>query len=246
MTPTGRHALTYDEESWRQQEESASSKETGEEIGRNTETRKSKTKRVKNYLKKCKNVLGNRSGAAAVSDPNTTSGSGNDATATSSWYVEKSLELNESEIKELEDVFEEVQSFDCFADLSRIANVIDVKRPSTSKYLDENVTERAEEFSDSEPVAPSALLTHAQKLVEEDPPVEDVEDVDDVEMVETKKEEYGVFEVSGRKSVSQKFSARVFRYFACILPLSRRSDQKSGTAVGAAVAGSAVGAAVAG
>lgn len=183
VTPTGRHALTYDEESWRQQDESASSKETGEEINRHSETRKSKTKRVKNYLKKCKNALGSRT---AASEPNSSSSS--DA-ATSSWYIEKSLEINESEIKVLDDVFEEVQPFNCFADLTQIASVIDVKRPS-SKYLDENITE-CEEFRDLEPVAPSALLTDAQKLVEEDPPVKEVE----IEKADAKKEDH-VSEVS--------------------------------------------------
>lgn len=58
----GRPALTYDEESWKPKSEDHNEDTT--KLNENQavpEIRQSKCKRVKNYLKKCKNVIGSKS-----------------------------------------------------------------------------------------------------------------------------------------------------------------------------------------
>lgn len=86
--------------------------------------RQSKTKRVKNYLKKCKNALGTRSASLEVSSCSDTSG-------TSSWYVEN--KIKECEISELEEIFEDALVSPNLGDISsayQVANIIEVKGPS--------------------------------------------------------------------------------------------------------------------
>lgn len=158
VTPTGRHALTYDEESWREKDDNT------EEITRQSETRKSKTKRMKNYLKKCKNVLGNRS-SSSLNDPGGGSGGGcglgtsydvtpsNSSSSTSSWYIDKSIAINECEINELEDVYEEVSALNINVQSTdeQSASLIDFKRPC-SKYFDNAIDEC--KYSDLEPIKP--------------------------------------------------------------------------------------------
>ncbi|XP_064215400.1 uncharacterized protein LOC135267235 [Tribolium castaneum] len=108
VTPTGRHALTYDEESWRSTSEESSSKPP-EELSRSSDTRQSATKRVKNYLKKCKNAL--------------KSGSHEEVASTSSWYLDELI--NVSEVNELEDIYEDVQ-VDVDSGVYQVASVVDV------------------------------------------------------------------------------------------------------------------------
>ncbi|KAJ8922119.1 hypothetical protein NQ315_004053 [Exocentrus adspersus] len=98
VTPTGGRAITYDEESWKPSPEDKSKEK--DDLSRQCEVRQSKTKRVKNYLKKCKNALGNRSASLQVSPCS-------ESPKTSSWYIENNL--NECEINELEEVFEDAQ-----------------------------------------------------------------------------------------------------------------------------------------
>lgn len=153
MTPTGRQVSTFDEESWREKDEAI------EEITRQSEARKSTTKRMKNYLKKCKkNVLGNR-GSSSSTDP----GGGteesrnsydvtpsNSASSSSSWYVEQAIVVNESEVNELEDVFEELACPEGEG-VIHTANEVDFKRPCSS-YFD-NVTDECRLY-DLEAIAP--------------------------------------------------------------------------------------------
>lgn len=149
VTPTGRHALTYDEESWKAtSEEPQKPKDTQDEISRSSEARQSKTKRVKNYLKKCKNVLHGRS---ATENTETAV----DSSSSSSWYIEKQIEVCESEEKELDEVFEETGFIedvtDSMADLIEPIGVF-------SRTLD----------PDLESVASSPFLTTEQNRVDSD------------------------------------------------------------------------------
>ncbi|KAJ8922126.1 hypothetical protein NQ315_004060 [Exocentrus adspersus] len=124
VTPTGGRAITYDEESWKPSPEDKSKEK--DDLSRQCEVRQSKTKRVKNYLKKCKNALGNRSASLEVSPCS-------ESPKTSSWYIENNL--NECEINELEEVFEDAQVSPSLGDSSsayQVANIIEVKGPSPS------------------------------------------------------------------------------------------------------------------
>jgi hypothetical protein len=116
VTPTGRHVLTYDEESWKPTPEEPKP----EDISRTNEARQSKAKRVKKYLKKCKNVLGRSTSSDIPAE---------EAPSTSSWYLEELI--NVSEINELEDVYEDavqVGTVDSGA-VYQVASVVDdVKR----------------------------------------------------------------------------------------------------------------------
>ncbi|KAJ8954872.1 hypothetical protein NQ318_016807 [Aromia moschata] len=114
------------------------------DLNRSCDVRQSKTKRVKNYLKKCKNALG-RSATLEVS-----SGVEESTSATSSWYLENGIEdnLNECEINELDEVFEDAQVSlnlgDCDA-LFQVANIIEVKGPS----VDSSDSDKASDGNDS-------------------------------------------------------------------------------------------------
>ncbi|XP_049818599.1 uncharacterized protein LOC109601686 isoform X4 [Aethina tumida] len=132
VTPTGRHALAYDEESWKPNSEDKP-KET--DLTRNSDIRQSKTKRVKNYLKKCKHALGSRSNSSEQS-------SNGEPPERSSWYLDKQLEaiINEGEVNELEDVFEDAQSsidLDVRDGLPQVASVIEVKSNRDSNESEE-------------------------------------------------------------------------------------------------------------
>lgn len=109
MTPTGRHVLTYDDESWKPSPEDLKS----EELSRSSDTRQSTTKRVKKYLKKCKNALRSSS-----------SESHEEASSTSSWYLDELI--NESEVNELEDIYEDVQcvNTDRVYQVASVVNVV--------------------------------------------------------------------------------------------------------------------------
>nr|CAH7732506.1 unnamed protein product [Callosobruchus chinensis] len=121
VTPTTTKAVTYDEESWKpSSEETVSDKK---DLSRTSEVRQSKTKRVKNYLKKCKTVLGS-SKSNSLDIPETSQTSRN-----TSWYLEN---VNECEVNELEDVFEEAQVCLNLTECSssyQVANVIEVRGP---------------------------------------------------------------------------------------------------------------------
>ncbi|VEN61900.1 unnamed protein product [Callosobruchus maculatus] len=121
VTPTTTKAVTYDEESWKpSSEETVSDKK---DLSRTSEVRQSKTKRVKNYLKKCKTVLGS-SKSNSIDIPE-----GSQTTKNTSWYLEN---VNECEVNELEDVFEEAQVCLNLTECSssyQVANVIEVRGP---------------------------------------------------------------------------------------------------------------------
>lgn len=91
----------------------------------------------------------------------------NSVTSTSSWYVDKSIEINECEINVLEDVFEEVTNLDVkfngddYVDeqqqqqqeqqqQQQTANVIEFKRPC-STYFDDAIDQC--KYLDLEPIA---------------------------------------------------------------------------------------------
>lgn len=153
MTPAGRHCLTYDEESWKPTPEEQDLKRASEPDHhcRTLEIRQSKTKRVRNYLKKCKNALARSSSGEQFASESTSS----------SWYVEKQLGgvLNESEVVELEDVFENVKEIRGIGDICEVANVVEVKgRPEDG--------ERAEKEKGVDVSSPT--LTETQSEVEGD------------------------------------------------------------------------------
>lgn len=153
VTPTGRHCLTYDEESWKPTlEEQQDLKRTSEtDHCRTLEIRQSKTKRVRNYLKKCKNALARSSSGEQSHFA--------ESSSTSSWYVEKQLSgvLNESEVVELEDVFENVKEISGISDICEVANVVEVKGRS-EEVGDRDEKEKSVEFS-------SPTLTESQSEV---------------------------------------------------------------------------------
>ncbi|CAH0547509.1 unnamed protein product [Brassicogethes aeneus] len=129
VTPAGRHALTYDEESWKPNEEEKSKEKS--EFSRSADARQSKTKRVKNYLKKCKNALGSRS--------NSSEQSSNGEPGPSSWYLDNPLGIlvNESQVNELEDVFEDAQvDVNLGSKKLEVANVVEVKGPKPDQTVE--------------------------------------------------------------------------------------------------------------
>lgn len=122
VTPAGRHCLTYDEESWKATPDEQDLKQISDtDQCRTLEIRQSKTKRVRNYLKKCKNAL-SRSSSGDQSQFAESSSS-------SSWYIEKQISgaLNESEVVELEDVFEDAKEIGGISEICEKANVIEVR-----------------------------------------------------------------------------------------------------------------------
>lgn len=136
MTPTGRHALTYDEQSWKPSPDETANKD---DFVRANESRQSKTQRVKNYIKKCKNALGSKSNSLEQSH--------NGESSSTSWYVDKKLEdlLNESEINELDDVFEDAEIREHFGTSYQKANVIQIKGEERNEgnRIDEGLEEGA-------------------------------------------------------------------------------------------------------
>lgn len=130
VTPSNQRAVTYDEESWKPTPEETSSKEKSPEPSTSSSStsskQTSKTKKVKKYLKKCKNALG-------------TSKSYSSFDSKSSWYVDPRLEnlVCESEINELEEVFEDavvVKPLEIHERVKfEVASVIQVKGPPNEK-----------------------------------------------------------------------------------------------------------------
>lgn len=153
VTPAGRHCLTYDEESWKP---TPAEEEDLKHISecRTLEIRQSKTKRVRNYLKKCKNVLSRSSSGGDQSQFAESSSS-------SSWYIEKQINsgvLNESEVVELEDVFEDAKEIGDISEICEQANIVEVKgRP---EEVPENDKDEKEETNISSPT-----LTEVQSEV---------------------------------------------------------------------------------
>lgn len=131
VTPTNDRAVTYDEESWKPSEEEAAKDK--KDLARSNDIRQSKTKRVKNYFKKCKSVLA--SSKSASLDVSTYD---DNISTASSWYIENQIEdnLNRCEINELEEIFEDAQiSVDVSEGRSvyQVANIIEVRGPSTTE-----------------------------------------------------------------------------------------------------------------
>lgn len=215
VTPTGRHAVNYDEESWKPtpEEPQKTKKETVEEFNRSSDIRQSTTKRMKNYLKKCKHALGKSSSSSSGSSQN------HDG-ASSSWYVEKedletteylnetpyeleatkdlsvksqdlpetvgdssenleqkslltdsdshnlsmsaNIEINEGEVQEIEDVFEEALCFENVEEFrEQLASAIETKKPA--EYCEEGKLKEP----DLESIKSSPLLTLEQKKVDD-------------------------------------------------------------------------------
>lgn len=154
VTPASRHALTYDEESWKPTpEELSKSKEDTCTLERHQST----TKKVRNYLKKCRNVLSSRS----TSTDQTQNADG----STSSWYVDKQINVHECQVVELEDVFENAQVVDIgIKDVCEVANIVEVKG-RTEVQNNENV-ENSQEVH-CEDTYSSPTLTELQGQVEE-------------------------------------------------------------------------------
>ncbi|KAH0811264.1 hypothetical protein GEV33_011526 [Tenebrio molitor] len=152
VTPTGRHVLTYDEESWKPTPEEPKP----EDISRANEARQSKAKRVKKYLKKCKNVLGRSTSSDVPAE---------EAPSTSSWYLEELI--NVSEINELEDVYEDavqVGTVDSGA-VYQVASVVDDVKKNESVGLADSSPPLTEEQGkvdgadgDEEGEKPQALM----------------------------------------------------------------------------------------
>lgn len=130
VTPTTDRAVTYDEESWKPSEEETIKDK--KDLSRSNDVRQSKTKRVKNYLKKCKNVLGSSKSASLD-----VSSCDDNVSGCSSWYIDNQIvdNLNRCEINELEEIFEDAQvsiNVTEGSSVYQVANIIEVRGPSTS------------------------------------------------------------------------------------------------------------------
>ncbi|GLV42576.1 Puratrophin-1-like [Carabus blaptoides fortunei] len=93
VTPTGRHIRSFEESSWKPIEDNIQTQdEKFEEFSRQSDERQSKTKRVKNYLKKCKNALSGSNGINAGGGSNTNKQSNERTNASEQncayWYVD--------------------------------------------------------------------------------------------------------------------------------------------------------------
>ncbi|KAF5297182.1 hypothetical protein FQA39_LY12197 [Lamprigera yunnana] len=194
VTPTGRHAISFNDDCWKPKNEeeaiegtSKASESPSDEISRTSEVRQSKTKRVKNYLKKCKNAIGNKIGSSETSDTKN---------------AEKDLEviLNKSEVHELEEVFENVGDNVCLEnvrDLSQIANVVDIIDKNEDNLNSKNVENR---LLDTRNKLQSPFLNDAQENVdcEND---NDEENVLCKELTESKEKTC----INGERDVNVKF-----------------------------------------
>ncbi|KAK4877374.1 hypothetical protein RN001_009880, partial [Aquatica leii] len=168
VTPTGRHAISYNEDCWKskpeeQQPPDGSSKlleNTPTEIGRSSEGRQSKAKRVKNYLKKCKNAIGNKISSSEASTSNN-----EDAT-----LVEKDSEviLNKSEVNELNEIYENLNQNACLqsvCDLSEVANVVNIINENGDDLNTKSNVENSF-LLDTHNKLQSPFLTDAQETVD--------------------------------------------------------------------------------
>lgn len=177
VTPSGRHCLTYDEESWKptaeeQQQDLKYISDT--DHCRTLEIRQSKTKRVRNYLKKCKNALSRSSSSDQAQF----------VESSSSWYIEKQISndvLNESEVVELEDVFEDAKEIGCISEICEKANVIEVRGPP-----DEPVERKNDDKEEATNIS-SPTLTETQSEVVGDES-EACNDTTEIELVHSNKE----------------------------------------------------------
>lgn len=130
VTPINERAATYDEESWKPSEEEAVKNK--KDLSRSNDVRQSKTKRVKNYLKKCKTALGpSKSASLEVSSCD------DNVSSCSSWYMESQIidNLNRCEINELTEIFEDAHSVKAGdgRGVYQVANIIEVRGPSTTE-----------------------------------------------------------------------------------------------------------------
>nr|XP_023018868.1 uncharacterized protein LOC111507754 [Leptinotarsa decemlineata] len=168
VTPTSTRAVTYDEESWK-----PSPEDSFKDIERSTEVRHSKSKRVKSILKKCKNVLGNKSASLEVStgsDPSSSS-SGNER---SSFCLDDKIEdnLNVCQINELDDIFEDAHVSLNVAECTgvfQVANIVEVRGPpgsdtttSSSESANDQKEGAEEKTPHSEPETASPVLSEVQ------------------------------------------------------------------------------------
>lgn len=121
MTPVGRPALTYENQSWKEKPNN-DSEEPEESVSKTSESKKSKAKRVKNFLKnKYKTAIGSKSSSSDQSP------SGDSA----SWYLERITV--QSEVSEVDEVFEEAcETLGEIESLQplQVANVILIKNPT--------------------------------------------------------------------------------------------------------------------
>ncbi|KAK9882431.1 hypothetical protein WA026_021462 [Henosepilachna vigintioctopunctata] len=166
VSPVGRQALTYDEQSWREkpEDDTAEQEDTSEKTFESN--KQSKTKRVKNYLKnKCKIALGTKS-TTADQKPSEES---------ASWYLEKIT--NQSEVSELTEVFEDAS--DNLDDLEspgpyQVANVIITKAPvedtqnnKNHQNSDTSITDRPPQYPEENQTAhTSSLLRKIQEEID--------------------------------------------------------------------------------
>lgn len=135
MTPTGRHVRGFEESSWKATDDlhdtSLKSKDDtrSEEFNRNTDERKSKTKRVKNYLKRCKDAL-----SGSSKQQNETKNEQN----CSYWYVDNETRVTEHRIS-INDISENDQHSDSIDNSNKIDNVenIFVETENESKSLND-------------------------------------------------------------------------------------------------------------
>lgn len=131
VTPSNDRSVTYDDESWKPSEEETIKDK--KDLSRANEVRQSKTKRVKKYFKKCKNVLGSSKSASLD-----VSYCDDSVSTSSSWYIENQIvdNLNRCEINELEEIFEDAQiSIDVNEGRSvyQVASIVEVRGPSTTE-----------------------------------------------------------------------------------------------------------------
>lgn len=197
MTPAGRHAITYDEESWKPTPEEVSN---CKEESCTLERHQSTTKKVRNYLKKCRNVLSNRS---------TSSDNQNSSGSTSSWYVDKQISVHECQIVEIEDVFENLEVVDVSLNgLREVANIVEVKGRTE---VHDGTCDNEGVYYDETNSSPT--LTELQGQVEE---IEDNVDcslvVDEVETQTTL-----VTDQESSSEARKEHEAKVSHSFICII-----------------------------
>ncbi|XP_045464093.1 uncharacterized protein LOC123673564 isoform X3 [Harmonia axyridis] len=176
VTPVGRPAITYDNQSWKEKPEK-DTEESEDSSSKSSDSKKSKAKRVKNFLKsKYKTAIGSKSNGSGQSQ------SGDSA----SWYLEKITV--QSEVSELNEVFEEAcESLEVFdsCEQYRVANVILIKNPAEnaekkSESLGDEATSVGDEdrcVVDTESGVTSPFLTETQEEIEGNADEEGIEDI---------------------------------------------------------------------
>lgn len=177
MTPTGRHPRGgFEESSWKATEENLELPPKQEEFNRNAEERKSKTKRVKNYFKKCKNALSGKQ--------NTQDTTNNCEQTCSYWYVDND-NVNTKSIENEEEIIDESIDINCKEQIIKFEKVgpnynshlVDDNGENTNDSndeLDETTSEQNESF------LPEDLL---KSLTESSKNEENKEKLSDVEVL---------------------------------------------------------------